>query len=286
MRMNNHLNMSGTFADVREALRFHFKHHAHWTHPDTWQGVDVSKRPEMKSLELLNVTFTTHLRGVEDLDYWRNDCQPNLPWADDHFDERVCGVPINPGKTWEYWPWASSASDFLDAAGGTMFNHNYMERIWPRFAGKARVPTPTDRDFGHALAGVLDLDPLRGIRGEYGDLNDLVDLLARDPMTRQAYLPLYFPEDTGAPGRKPCSLGYQFMCREDGLHIYYPMRSCDFVRHFNDDCYLAVRLGLWVLDQCRAKNKDWGHVTVRSFSMHCTSLHVFVNDAARLRDEV
>lgn len=271
------------FTEARFYLGEWMKQHGHQTHPDTWQGVEVKSRPDMKSTELLNVTFTVPLDS-EDLDHWREDIQPNLPWADNHFAERVCGYPINPGVEWKNWPWANSADKFLENG---MFNHNYMERIWPKYAGVMEKPTRTPEDC-KTLSGV-DFPmgravpcPNHGIRGEYGDLNDLVKLLVDDPLTRQAYLPLYFPEDTGSPGRKPCTLGYQFIRRRNDFFIYYPLRSCDLVRHWADDCYLAVRLLLWVLDQCRSLSDDWKSVRPRGYTMHMTSLHVFANDMRKL----
>jgi hypothetical protein len=296
MKMSNVPSVGGfnSFQGARMMLNMWLKDRGHDTHPDTWQGVDVSKRPEMRSRELLNVTFSVPLNGVEDLDHWRQDIRPNLPWADDHFEERVCGWPLNPGKTWEYWPWGKSAANFLDAENGTMFNHSYAERIWPKYAGMTsatKLPSDfSDAEFISPVSGCETDTPHFGVRGQYGDLNDLVDLLVRDPMTRQAYLPLYFPEDTGTPGRKPCTLGYQFIMRDGGFYIYYPLRSCDFVRHWADDCYLAVRLLLWVLDECRKRSKrasgdprpHWEDVKPAGFTMHCTSLHVFANDLRSL----
>jgi hypothetical protein len=112
--------------------------------------------------------------------------------------------------------------------------------------------------------------------------------MRRDPLTRQAYLPIFFPEDTGVGdgGRKPCTLGYQFIVRDDKLHIYYPMRSCDLLRHFRDDCYLTVRLAIWVLEQLRFSlleaDKEskafWANVQLGSLAMHMTSLHCFIGD--------
>ena len=118
-----------------------------------------------------------------------------------------------------------------------------------------------------------------GVRFHYGDLNDLVKQLADDPTSRQAYLPLYFPEDTGREGRKPCSLGYQFWAIDQRFYVWYPMRSCDAIRHLPDDIYLTVRLMLWVLDRCRQLRPDlWQHVKPHSFAMHASRLHIFEND--------
>jgi thymidylate synthase len=117
-----------------------------------------------------------------------------------------------------------------------------------------------------------------GIRYNYGDLNDVVALLKRSPMTRQAYLPVWFPEDTGAnyEQRVPCTLGYHFLLRNGVLGITYFIRSCDFVRHFSDDVYMAGRLCQWVADQVADGNVGY-------LSMHIGSFHIFDGDVAKLK---
>jgi thymidylate synthase len=120
---------------------------------------------------------------------------------------------------------------------------------------------------------------LRGIKYEYGDLSDVVALLSSDPYTRQAYLPIWFPEDTGGGSKRaPCTLGYHFIMRENKLDITYYIRSCDMLRHFRDDIYLTHRLALWVITQCMARNPKWKEVEPGTFNMHITSLHIFAND--------
>jgi hypothetical protein len=245
--------------------------------PMHWQGMNVADRPEMKTYELMHFRCEVPLQGIEDLSHWRKDIEPNLPWADKHFQERVCGVPINPGVEWANWPWGNSADRFRS---DEQFNHNYMERYWPRYAGVVTAPTRTPEDWD---AGFMELDnPVGhyGIRARYGDLRDLLNLLVRDPQTRQAWLPIYFPEDVslGPDHRKPCTLGYQFIMREGRMDVYYPLRSCDFVRHFRDDIYLTVRLLLWVLEQLRIDDELWHDVKPGLYVMHATSLHIFEND--------
>lgn len=280
--------MYRTFTQAAHAISARFKQMSSRIHTRKWQGQDVSLRPDMVSYELLNETFSVELWGVTDLAHWRKDIKPNLPWADDHFDERVCEFPLNPGVEWENWPWAASADKHRSE--GEMFNHTYAERLWPRFANKIGATRRVD-DAAQSLRDTQEtfkeadrtLRPHYGIRGEYGDLRTLVDMLTWEPDTRQAYIPLYFPEDTGLEGRKPCTLGYQFIMREDRLHLYYPLRSCDFVRHWADDCYLAVRLLLWVLGECQRNNPgDWLRIKPGTYTMHATSLHVFANDAIKM----
>lgn len=248
---------------------------------ERWQGVDVSRDPSSTTYELTNVVFEVDLAGVEDLDHWRGDVRPNLPWADDHFAERVCGSPLNPGAEWRNWPWASSADKHRK---NDIFNHSYSERLWPRwprhgnggdYSGVPQRENDLRKQPNIANAG------MRGIAHRYGDLQDLVELLAGEPHTRQAYIPMFFPEDTGVGdgGRKPCSLGWHFLCRDDQLGVFYPMRSVDLRRHFKDDCYLCVRLLLWVIDRCRERNPEfWNNVKPGTYGMWMSSLHVFRND--------
>lgn len=256
-------------------------------HTERWQGADISKRPDMVTHEVLNWHCDVPLFGEMSLDQYRLDIEPNLPWADNHFLERVGGEPLNPGVEWANWPWAASADKFRE--GGGKFNHTYMERLWPRWARQTsggKLGTPEQSYGARRLpsAGQWEqtLIPHLGINGRfYGDLQDLVELLAFEPLTRQAWIPLFFPEDTGVGdgGRKPCTLGYQFIRRGDQVHIYYPLRSCDFIRHFRDDVYLAIRLLLWVIEQCKVINPEaWKDAEPGHYVMHCTSLHVFAND--------
>jgi hypothetical protein len=217
---------------------------------ETWQGLSTANRPELATLEQLFVSFSVPIPPT--LERLRHDIHPDLPWADDHFAERVSGIPHNPPPSEAWWPHAASNHPFKNENG--LFSHTYPERMWPREAGA--------RPFG--------------IRFRYGDLDDLVRLLQQQPLTRQAYLPIFFPEDTGAHHgqRIPCTLGYHFIRRNDKLHVVYYIRSCDFYRHFRNDMYLTCRLLLWVLEQTQAEN-----CTPGNFVMHITSLHLFVNDA-------
>lgn len=268
-----------SFTEARRLLATGFKTEAERVSAKQWQGVDVSTKPEMVTNELRHVMFKVPLfPHGENRRHWQDDVKPNLPWADHHFEERVCGAPINPGVEWENWPYNKSAEGFLEEG---IFNHNYMERFWPRFAAMVKYPIRTASEwFEHftAMSKVEKIKPRFGIREEYGDLIDLVNLIAADPLTRQAYFPLYHPEDVRVRGRKPCTLGYQFILRENRMDIVYHMRSVDFVRHFNDDIYLAIRLLLWVLNELRCIDRRWRLVQPGWYVMTCTSLHTFQND--------
>jgi thymidylate synthase len=263
-----------SFSAAIERAEMAMQNYSRPVHTDKWQGIDISKRPEAEMREVIGWDFRVAMaQGHSEeagLDYFREQIKPNLPFADVHFEERVCGYPMNPGEAWKIWPWAQSAGEFRDEKG--RFEINYMERFWA--AGHFEdTPTPG-----------VDTPLLTGIRGrKYGDLGSIVELLSKDPLTRQAYLPVFFPEDTGAGGRIPCTLGYHWIMRGGFLHVHYPIRSCDFFRHFRDDIYLAVRLTIWLLDQLREANpKTWDKVHLGYYSMWIGSLHLFINDYAKL----
>jgi hypothetical protein len=266
------------FKEAIESAKRVMKLQSTEVHSDTWQGINISKKPEMGMHEVLNYSIQIPIY-TSDLSLLDEDIKPNSPWADEHFLERVCGYPLNPGKEWKNWPYSKSADTFRDPRG--QFNHNYMERYWPLHAGCLPAAEEAPPGFIQDPISYLEEEMINnGIRGIYGDLDDLIHLLIEDPLTRQAYLPVFFPEDTGAinGGRVPCTLGYHFIMRGGFFHITYYIRSCDIIRHFRDDIYLTVRLLLWVLDKCQQKSELWKKVQPGLFSMHIVSLHCFKND--------
>jgi thymidylate synthase len=271
------INISCLAPEARQSLKY-LGHmlltKGHEVDTGHWQSLkDV---PHTKSIELTNVhiTFEHVPSTVRDLQFY---FEPNLPWAEDHFEERVSGLPLNPGEQYMNWPWYAGGVE--GHKGDGQFSHTYMERFWPK---KANNGSRT-----HS-----------GIRYDYGDLDDLVQLLVREPYTRQAYLPMWFPEDTGAHQRQrvPCTLGYHFMLREGKLNIVYPMRSCDFLRYLRDDLYMAARLGLWIIEQCEKKDLflrgagvtdfRWPEgVTLGELNFFTSSLHIFEGDLPKMRRE-
>ncbi len=242
-------------------------------HTGEWQSLDTSKSKVHATYELEDVRITYDIpAGVDTM---REQIKPNLPWADEHFAERVGGKPLNPPPSHVNWPWARhNATHQTDKK----FSHTYPERMWPRWAHHPDHVQQT----------------MHGIRFAYGDLSDVVDLLVKSPMTRQAYLPIWFPEDTGAHHgqRVPCTLGYHFMMRNDKLSCRYYIRSCDILRHMRDDIYLASRLTEWICRQVNYKLEDLGVVTPGidpmiepgRLVMHISSLHAFVGDRSKLTD--
>lgn len=218
-----------------------------------WQAIrgDI---PQASTVEVEDVSFTYILPGS--LDQLRAEVHPSLPWADDHFAERVSGIPHNPPPSEAWWPYRQREGN-TDHKQTEIFSHTYPERLWPK--------------------GISGFEP-EGIRYRLGDLSDVVSLLQRSRHTRQAFIPIWYPEDTGAVEnqRVPCTLGYHVMIRDGQLKIVYYIRSCDYLRHFRDDVYLAARLARWIADQLSPMT------VVDRLVMHVSSMHVFQADVPRL----
>lgn len=230
---------------------------------DKWQA--QANPPEMWEALFVGLQAPM-LSGSAD---WKHEVKPNLPWADDHFAERVSGIPSNPGEQYKNWPYYPHGKD--EGIKQEVFSHTYQERFWPKIANrpvlKSNPKVIRPEDMSH------------GIRYRLADLSDLIYHLRKDPHSRQAYLPIFFPEDTGAvqSQRVPCTLGYHFILRGGYLHITYYIRSCDFLRHFRDDVYMALLLADHILHKLSSDQK-WNRVQLGMFRMDIISLHVFANE--------
>lgn len=246
------------FPDIIEGLTSQL-FHAPVVEVGEWQAIQNSAMPQARTIEVEDISFAFYIPPTkEDLQAM---VQPNLPWAEDHFKERIGGEPLNPPPSSSWWPFAQKNNS--EHKVGEQFSHTYPERMWPKTVNKASFEIQR-----------------MGLRYPLGDLDDVIQLLRDRPGTRQAYLPIWFPEDTGAvqSQRVPCTLGYHFLVRNGRLKIVYYIRSCDFYRHFRDDVYMAARLAQYVAGEAG--------VGVDRLVMHISSLHVFEPERGRLETEL
>jgi thymidylate synthase len=242
-------------------------------HTGEWQAMDTTASPAHATFEIEDVSLILDVPAGQL--QWLNETMADQPWAEEHFQERVSGEPMNPAPSHIRWPYAVRGnSDHTSAQ--VVFSHTYPERYWPKFAniGQKR---PNGRQV---------YVPHNGIRYQYGDLYDVVQLLIRSPMTRQAYMPVWFPEDTGSQDnvRVPCTLGYHFMIRRGVLSCRYYMRSCDIVRHWHNDMYLTGRLMQWVCAQYNEQVTAAGLLIPGQLRVYISSLHGFVGDVDKIRE--
>jgi thymidylate synthase len=222
---------------------------------ERWQG--AKDHPEF--LEIIHADLVA---PMESFDYFASDLlNATQPWADEHFAERVGGIPCNPPPSHIHW--LKDTDKYLMEEA---FSHSYPERMWQNNGARAKV-------------GIYE----KGIRFNIGNLNDAVSLIKKEPTTRQCYIPIWFPEDIIAAclgERVPCTFGWHFMLRQGKLHCAYHMRSCDVMRHLHNDLYFANRLCLWLIEQA---NLD---AVPGDIHFSATSLHCFVVDKYSLNQMV
>lgn len=265
-----------------EKMFLQMRHDLYHSTPVT-RGEWQSQRIEMPMLENLHVIADMPIPAT--IEAAQEMTGARIPWAEDHFLERVGGKPLNPSPSEQWWPFRKKSEDGdtnkEHKSEGAAFSHTYPERMWPKSA---------NADAGYDMHdGIVHW----GIRFQYGDLMDVVNQLVNAPLTRQAYLPIWFPEDTGAVHGKrvPCTLGYHFIIQDGVLDVSYFMRSTDLLRHFQDDIYMAMRLGQWVVDKVNQGMHDrWDEPQYNSYLnpqedlkvgkliFHTSNLHIFEGD--------
>jgi len=216
---------------------------------EKWQAVES---PD-SMLEVSNLFFTCQIPGS--IEILHKETMADLPWSEDHFQERIGGEPLNPGNQYKNWPYYRSNLDNnrFKSHQGDKFSHTYMERYWP----------PKNK---------------KGIRYNNGDLLDIVERLKKDKYTRQAYFSIWHPEDhSNNSVRLPCTIGYWFNYRDSKLNCTYHIRSCDAVRHFRNDIYMTGRLVQYIAEKI--------NVEVGSLSMWVGSFHIFKSEKWKIKQK-
>ena len=93
-----------------------------------WQSIDI----DQSMMELLNHTIKFTI--PESMSEVISEVRPNLPWAEDHLEERIGGEPLNPPPSNEWWPFAQKNNDQFKQEA--QFSHTYPERLWtPKLEG-------------------------------------------------------------------------------------------------------------------------------------------------------
>ena len=234
---------------ISEALKGSFtdlKNNGDIASSKKWQAIDTPDNlwEIINRYVQMDMPETKEELGVE--------CDADLPWAEDHFQERIdphCNH--NPGYEYQNWPYYKVDTKDNDGKfrneAENYFSHTYMERFWPDKTLK-----------GTGKMGY-----------NFGDFNDLIERLKDDPGPRQAFYAIWHPQDSNNDGvRLPCTIGYHFLIRNGILHLAYLIRSCDIFRHFKNDVYMTVRLAQYVRDQVDPSLK-LGELSMWIGSLHC-----------------
>jgi thymidylate synthase len=206
----------------------------------TVQDKDVSENPEFWTNELQGYTYAiSDIReGIlfpdtgKGFESTLRYMNLSIGWANCEFAERISSTYINPGEA------------YAELSG-----------LWEPYLHDGRFSYTYNERFREQLSQILDE-------------------LKKRPNTRQAVLTMYDRhQDLGNRGglaRVPCSMSTQFLIRNGKLDSLYVMRSCDFIKHFAYDVYLACRLQEYVAEQLGLGTGKFVHFI--------GSLHAFKKD--------
>lgn len=204
--------------------------------PKRYQNKDIEGNEDFITKEITSEQYC--LLSSDNIDYLFKYTK-SRDWADAEFEERVdTNIVNNPGEA-------------------------YLLRkdVWEQFL--------VDGKFDYTYAERMTY------------LNRVINLIKEDPDTRKAILSIYDAtiDSNYYDGSKriPCSMYYNFQRRKDRkgndkLNLIYHQRSSDFVTHFGNDVYLALKLQEYVanklnievgnfihnIDSLHSYKKDWG----------------------------
>lgn len=213
-------------------------------HPDTMQDRYVGDDPAYETMELQNYSYCLLDAKSQDI--------PGVsqPWADAEFEERI-------------------HDPFIRHPDGKAFQLQVPNFINPGEAWKMRAEVWTDYLHDGKMAYTYN-----ELLWNNDQVTKVINRLKKDSDSRQLWISLWDPERDpdllGGISRVPCSLGYALQVRDGKLNLHYVMRSCDFVTHFGNDVYLAIKFLEWVAEKTGYE--------VGSFTHTIFSLHVYKKD--------
>lgn len=209
--------------------------------PATMQDKYVKGNPDYETKELQNYSYCLLNARSQDI--------PGVtqPWADAEFKERVT-------DPWERYP---DGEPLLESISLPNFINpgeawKLREEIWSEYMHDGKLAYTYNE-----------------LLWNNDQLTKIMNRLKEDPDSRQLWISLWNPDKDpdflGGVSRVPCSLGYGLQVRDGKLNLHYVMRSCDFVTHFRNDVYLAIKFLEWVAEKTGYPVGDFTHTM---FSCH------------------
>ena len=111
-----------TFSKPSDAIRWAKEkliNYGYVVETERWQGIPS---PD----DMWETLFTSFSMCVPStLEELKEEIKPNLPWADDHFLERISGEPLNPPPSNEWWPFNQKKNEKFKI--DQKFSHTYPE---------------------------------------------------------------------------------------------------------------------------------------------------------------
>lgn len=207
--------------------------------PATMQDKYVKGNPDYETKELQNYSYCLLNAKSQDI--------PGVtqPWADAEFEERVTD-PWE--RDWEGKRILFQAPEFINPGEAWKLR----EEVWSEYMHDGKLAYTYNE-----------------LLWNNDQLTKIMNRLKEDPDSRQLWISLWNPDKDpdllGGVSRVPCSLGYGLQVRDGKLNLHYVMRSCDFVTHFRNDVYLAIKFLEWVAEKTGYPVGDFTHTM---FSCH------------------
>lgn len=207
--------------------------------PATMQDKYVKGNPDYETKELQNYSYCLLNAKSQDI--------PGVtqPWADAEFEERVTD-PWE--RDWEGKRILFQAPNFINPGEAWKLR----EEVWSEYMHDGKLAYTYNE-----------------LLWNNDQLTKIMNRLKEDPDSRQLWISLWNPDKDpdflGGVSRVPCSLGYGLQVRDGKLNLHYVMRSCDFVTHFRNDVYLAIKFLEWVAEKTGYPVGDFTHTM---FSCH------------------
>lgn len=207
--------------------------------PATMQDKYVKGNPDYETKELQNYSYCLLNAKSQDI--------PGVsqPWADAEFEERVTD-PWE--RDWEGKRTLFQTPEFINPGEAWKLR----EEVWSEYMHDGKLAYTYNE-----------------LLWNNDQLTKIMNRLKEDPDSRQLWISLWNPDKDpdflGGVSRVPCSLGYGLQVRDGKLNLHYVMRSCDFVTHFRNDVYLAIKFLEWVAEKTGYPVGDFTHTM---FSCH------------------
>src|SRR5688572_11205322 len=120
-----------TFDNISQAIEYSYRYLANTgrvVKANFWQGQEHFK----DMFEAMDLSFRAPMPNDPGVAILMT--KANMPWSENHFQERIGGVPLNPPPSHKVWPFGKNNNEAFTA--DDKFDHTYPERFWPKFAGK------------------------------------------------------------------------------------------------------------------------------------------------------
>lgn len=212
--------------DIIKATRVNLISNGTWYQTETTNNKNVVNNPGYQTVELTGYGYTLtgwYDKELRDMLRYIGADRVKIGWAYEELNERLNLTIINknPGSAWKL-----RRDAFEPFLRDGLFNYTPAER-W-----QAQLPY-------------------------------IIHELKNRPSTRQAVMTVYDTcrdrQNWGGRDRVPGSLAYQFVIRNNKLHLIYTQRSCDFITFFPYDIFFATGLLKHVSKQVNVASGNFTH---------------------------